>query len=210
MRIALLCVSLSLGVPVLATVQNPHDYLPDTVENHWAYETIGYLKRMGFVKREEKRIIGPNPYSRMDMAIMIKAGCDRMRKSWLEMRDANDRIAGIGKFGSGKLSAAEITRGELSDRTFQIGSLCREVERPLAATIKLFAPQLRQLNTDPTVMGTEALRNLEAIASLRVAQPGEAKQLFADVPANHWAADALKNLREEGILRGYADGSFGE
>jgi hypothetical protein len=31
---------------------------------------------------------------------------------------------------------------------------------------------------------------------------------FADVPENHWASDAIHNLRKLGILRGYPDNTF--
>lgn len=31
---------------------------------------------------------------------------------------------------------------------------------------------------------------------------------FPDVPANHWAYEAVNTLKEAGLLRGYPDGRF--
>ena len=36
------------------------------------------------------------------------------------------------------------------------------------------------------------------------AEPGP----FADVPADHWAADSVKQMKDTGIMKGYPDGKF--
>ena len=33
---------------------------------------------------------------------------------------------------------------------------------------------------------------------------------FNDVPKNHWAAEAVERLRQEGLLRGVGGGRFGQ
>ena len=43
---------------------------------------------------------------------------------------------------------------------------------------------------------------------LRIPRVGEAKEPFPDVPANHWAAEAVQTMKQEGILRGYPTGRF--
>ncbi|MDH7601761.1 MAG: S-layer homology domain-containing protein [Armatimonadota bacterium] len=35
-----------------------------------------------------------------------------------------------------------------------------------------------------------------------------AEQPFKDVPADHWAAEAVQSLKEKGIVNGYSDGTF--
>jgi hypothetical protein len=46
-------------------------------------------------------------------------------------------------------------------------------------------------------------------ASFAVARPASAAEMFADVPTDHWAYQAVNNLQERGIVIGYPDGTFG-
>lgn len=52
-----------------------------------------------------------------------------------------------------------------------------------------------------SIVATAALLALPALASAQTAP-------FSDVPANHPAADAVRYLKEKGIIGGYADGTF--
>lgn len=47
-----------------------------------------------------------------------------------------------------------------------------------------------------------------ATAMTFVAVPAMAQDNFPDVPENHWAYEALENLKREGILVGYPDGTY--
>jgi predicted RNase H-like nuclease (RuvC/YqgF family) len=49
---------------------------------------------------------------------------------------------------------------------------------------------------------------LTAVLSLVVVIPAMAQDNFPDVPDNHWAYDALKRMKSEGLLVGYPDGLF--
>jgi len=49
---------------------------------------------------------------------------------------------------------------------------------------------------------------LTAVLSLVVVLPAMAQDNFPDVPDNHWAYDALKRMKSEGLLVGYPDGLF--
>jgi len=46
-------------------------------------------------------------------------------------------------------------------------------------------------------------------ARLAAARPGSAQSVLSDVPAQHWASGAVKELQLRGILTGYTDGTFG-
>ena len=47
-----------------------------------------------------------------------------------------------------------------------------------------------------------------AVAVTMIAVPAMAQDNFPDVPENHWAYEAIENLKREGILVGYPDGTF--
>jgi hypothetical protein len=49
---------------------------------------------------------------------------------------------------------------------------------------------------------------LTAVLSIAVVLPAIAQDNFPDVPDNHWAYDALKRMKSEGLLVGYPDGLF--
>src|SRR5438093_8986835 len=40
-------------------------------------------------------------------------------------------------------------------------------------------------------------------------RPAHAQGVFADVPTDHWAYDAVNQLAAQGIFTGYPDGTFG-
>jgi hypothetical protein len=47
------------------------------------------------------------------------------------------------------------------------------------------------------------------VAGVAVQRPASAAEMFADVPTEHWAYQAVNNLQERGIVIGYPDGTFG-
>jgi hypothetical protein len=49
---------------------------------------------------------------------------------------------------------------------------------------------------------------LSLVLAVGAAVPAMAQDNFPDVPANHWAFDALVKLKADGILVGYPDGLF--
>jgi hypothetical protein len=50
---------------------------------------------------------------------------------------------------------------------------------------------------------------LVAAAAMAPARPGSAQSPLSDVPAQHWANGAVKELQLRGILTGYPEGTFG-
>lgn len=46
------------------------------------------------------------------------------------------------------------------------------------------------------------------LAALTLATPAWAAPLFSDVPTDHWASDAVRELAGRGIIEGYSDGTF--
>lgn len=49
---------------------------------------------------------------------------------------------------------------------------------------------------------------LLAVFGAAIAAPALAQDNFPDVPENHWAYEALENMKREGILVGYPDGTY--
>ncbi|MBQ0054739.1 MAG: S-layer homology domain-containing protein, partial [Synergistaceae bacterium] len=49
---------------------------------------------------------------------------------------------------------------------------------------------------------------LAVVALVAFAAPAFAANPFADVPAGHWAYDAVAQLAADGLISGYPDGAF--
>ncbi|MFN3683673.1 MAG: S-layer homology domain-containing protein, partial [Fimbriimonadaceae bacterium] len=49
---------------------------------------------------------------------------------------------------------------------------------------------------------------LGVVLGAAVALPAMAQDNFPDVPENHWAYEALANMKRDGLLVGYPDGLF--
>ncbi len=71
-----------------------------------------------------------------------------------------------------------------------------------------FAVELNALTASPEIIPKNIAIFRQAIAQFHVVEPGSALRQFSDVAPNHWAAQAVLNLRSNGILRGYPDGKF--
>ncbi|HZH97948.1 MAG TPA: S-layer homology domain-containing protein [Fimbriimonadaceae bacterium] len=67
-------------------------------------------------------------------------------------------------------------------------------------------PEFRSLGFDP-ITYYEMVRDLGRSETLIYRLLGTAA--FRDVPADHWAADAIQDLANKGLLRGYPNGRFG-
>lgn len=50
---------------------------------------------------------------------------------------------------------------------------------------------------------------LIAAAAISIVGPAYSAEMFADVPTDHWAYQAVNSLQEQGIVIGYPDGTFG-
>ncbi|AIE86850.1 N-acetylmuramoyl-L-alanine amidase, family 4 [Fimbriimonas ginsengisoli Gsoil 348] len=81
--------------------------------------------------------------------------------------------------------------------------------KELHELIPFFKVELEGIGADPAQLSAQVDRDLGMLRSLRLAKVGEATQQFPDVPADHWAAHAVRNLRANGVLRGYETGKSG-
>jgi S-layer homology domain len=68
---------------------------------------------------------------------------------------------------------------------------------------ELTAMQVYETTTPDAIRAEIADMNKQVVAYTNDPKP------FADVPADHWAAGALRDLKAHGLIRGYPDGKFG-
>ena len=205
----LVCLVASFALCTLGWSHVQSDDLPDTPKNHWVYEAISDLKSTGLLVGYPDGL-GPGipNRSRYEFAVAVNAACTRLKNITQQLVETSDRLSqGQGAAG-GDLKALQEDRDALSkDVRFLRKSMARQSEE-LLRLITTLAPQLKELGLSPSEMKAEVLRDLRVIESLRLPTIGASAKQFVDVPANHWAADAVANLRLPGILHGYPDGLF--
>lgn len=102
-----------------------------------------------------------------------------------------------------------IARGELDyDLAAERRQLLKVVQ-PLPYIVHEFRKELGQLGVDVPHYEAKLNRALNSLRTASLPKKGEAFTRFPDVPTKHWADEAVHNLRQEGILWGYSDGTFG-
>gem|GEM_PF-4035234 len=77
--------------------------------------------------------------------------------------------------------------------------------RRLASELK---PQMKALGIDEKEIATHLLFGEFALSSLRTPTLAEVRRPYRDVPSEHWAADAVRTLRNRGIIVGYPQDRF--
>jgi len=188
-----------IGLTTSVCVQS--DDLPDTPKNHWVYEAMADLQSSGFVFNYKDYLgRGPHSVGRFEIAVHTNAAYTRLHglvSSGYETVEAPSN-----------LNIPSKALDDLNSKYRRLRSAIDRHEKELVSLIIEFTPELKALGVEVDGLTGQVKRDAQAIRSMRPVQAGEALQQFPDVPADHWAADAVKNLRSLGILHGYPDGKF--
>jgi len=199
-----------LGLSVCLPVQS--DNFPDSPKNHWAYEARSDLKSTGVLVGYPDGL-GPHGilHSRYEFATATNAAFTRLHNLASGLESQRDKLA-LSLFGTAELSKQldgwNLDVKSLTGSRYGLGKQLIRQENELVRLIVEFTPELKALGVEVDGLTGQVKRDAQAIRSMRPVQAGEALQQFPDVPADHWAADAVKNLRSLGILHGYPDGKY--
>jgi hypothetical protein len=175
---------------------------PDTPENHWAYEAISYLQAEGILVGYPAGLGPglPEYKSRYELAVTVNAAACHLSSLTkglaMDLNEMNQRASVFKR----KSNLVKQVRDEL--KAFH-EPLFQKAVGYLEKCGTEFAPELSGLGVRPGAL-SDSLREYRRFL---LDYPVPAEQ-FSDVPANHWAARAVVNLRTEEVLAGYPDGKF--
>ena len=169
-------------LPILALAML-QDGFPHTPENRWAQRGIDLGVREGLVPRYTEG--------------MYRTSTRDLKTRWE-----------FAVYAYGSLSK----QIDLTERAITGGTDQEKAAMSRAAALipfyrrasREFASEYRQLAFDPSSL-------IERISNLSARLQGESPartRLFRDVPADHWAAKAVGDLRALGLLNGYPDERF--
>ncbi|HWD39251.1 MAG TPA: S-layer homology domain-containing protein [Fimbriimonas sp.] len=184
-----------LGLPAL------QDNFPDVPSNHWARVGVDRLRMVGLLPPDNRLIIGPWPDSRLDMARQVVTAAKRLRG--IE-QDFLVRSAHLAIVACGTKQANE-ERARLCD--LQLALKGQRDDMVLKKASAELLPELHTLKATATV-DLAIAQYRPSLLDTKIPEPGSALKQFQDVPSNHWAAKAVRDLRSEGILQGYPDNLF--
>ncbi|HWD40882.1 MAG TPA: S-layer homology domain-containing protein [Fimbriimonas sp.] len=186
--------------------QNPSSF-PDNPKNHWAYEGISLLKSQGILVGYPDSIgfHGPSHQTRYEIAVAVHASFSHICKLEDELKSRFDRITR--ESTGSKESEVDVEEATKELQRFKDPYFRKGLSFIERAT-KEFDYEMRALGVDMESMESLELRNRSFIDSAQVPEPGASFKQFPDVPADHWAAKAVRELRADGILVGYPDGLF--
>jgi len=188
-----------VGLTACLCVQS--DDFPDTPKNHWAYEAMADLQSSGFVFNYKDYLgRGPHSVGRFEIAVHTNEAYTKLHGLALS---GYETIEAQSKFNI----PSKVTV-DLNSKYRRLRSALDRHEKELVSLIVEFTPELKALGVEVDGLAGQVKRDAYAIRSMSPLEAGEALQQFPDVPADHWAADAVKNLRSVGILHGYPDGKY--
>lgn len=194
-----ICVLVAMsGLAAICTAQHP---FPDIPENHAYYERMEELYDAKlFLRTGIKPRMSGWPISHEEVAATTIRSVDALPKSIAAERV---RLSHLLKGAYGRI-------GELQEaaRLYDL-----KWRRSFEGLIEKFQDDIRNQGRDPK----QLLRTLQACESDANALAAECRMqlvesgkwtVFKDVPFDHWAADAIRGLLEEGVLVGYPNGRF--
>lgn len=193
----------------VATADAP-SLVPDSGETRWIYDELRSLKKAGMLLFLPTLVGSYRDQAdyrdRYQGAATVYSAFARIHGTLAHLRQKNDRLAGI----EIKLDPY-FPDHELASKGAVDAFYAKAVhhEQSLKRLASFYRGQLVSMGVDADSMTSQLDRDLHALKTFRFTTPGEAEQPFPDVPAGHWAAEASRNMRENGIMRGYENGIFG-
>jgi hypothetical protein len=187
----------------LAMPQASTNY-PDIPKNHWAFYAIADMKRQGLLVGFDNRLIrSPVARTRAEIASAFIHAAKSLSALEEETRIQFHRVA--------QGSSDDEKDTEEANKAQELFELVSDDEEDVVfwpRASKVFAPELRKLGVAPDYLADSAARYESLLETLAVPDNGSTRNQFRDVPANHWAAKAVLELRNFGLLDGYPVGSF--
>lgn len=180
-------------------------YFPDVPENRQLYRSLFILKREGLLiksKLTADRFKSGPPLTRLQFAEIVARSIEAL-PTVLDNRIQSLRDS----LSRGELEfAPDVYREEASEYVQNVPSCFSALEREFRSDIRELA--VNPVHLQDTLKACKAkFQTLVGLAKQAVKQAGLTLQ-FEDVPRKHWAAEAIQELRDVGILVGYPDGKF--
>lgn len=186
-----LCLCLTAGVASAETGEAPQRVeFPDVPRGDRAYGDLDILNKLGVIEGLPEGSGGLLTMTRYEFAVVLTGLFSALD---------NKRTGQGEKYRTQLLSSP--------DAVAALSRLVQQFESELQFLIqRAQASQVEDRKRLGMVLPRSSIYSVPIatlLASLKVSPP------FPDVPPNHWAYEAVEKLRQEGIVHGYPDGTYG-
>jgi len=183
------------GTP--AQQSGDQDQVLDTPKTHWMFEALVETRKMGLLVGYPdglgyRRKPGMSKYQ---FIVAFHAVCANLH----DLRRGFDRMSWTSGDRNSKAQLNETVR---ILRDWQLPEY-RCVPKALKRIADEFSPEIKTLGAKPETY-------YEAVGDFETLSGGLNLMQFADVPKDHWAAKAVLELRQAGIMDGYPSGRFNQ
>ncbi len=156
----------------------------DVPADHWAHDAVMYVDSMNLVHHYDgNTFLGSQNATRYDLAYMMG------RMAQIAEVKADDNFQGY----------ADVPKAHWCAQYVNL------------ATNNAEKVELMSGYGDGTFRGDKEINRFDvalAFATFLQTEPTGNKQFFTDIPADHWAYNAVTVLAERGLMSGYGDGTF--
>ena len=178
------------------------DFFPDDAEDHWAFQTVRKLKKGGLMVGYSQGLVYHLPpdgiiESRFEFAVKCHACSTNLRSLADELESEAKSIA------TDNYRQIDLKTNQAIARANELKKKISAWEPELMKLTNEFKRQIAMIGIDPDGMLSNIRSASSTIRRSRLNQPDLGQCQFSDVPANHWAAKQVLELRQLGILTGY-------
>jgi hypothetical protein len=159
----------------------------------WQLDFAGMMRDGVLVGLPNHYETAPPSEFRYVSAVAVNYACSNYRRL-AEFTSSSSRSVALGREDGSGMVRSRLTLMRYADR--------------LPLLVGEFDKELRELGVDIPEVQASLRRTTAGLKRLRNPEPGEALTRFPDIPNRHWADKAIHNLRREGVLWGYPDGTF--
>lgn len=188
---------------LMSTVSWPRQSYVDVPEHHEPHEVFHTFVGLGMIAGRTPPRFNYAPMTRGEFA-KLAIDCSKNLAAFLPALRARIKLQ---KSPAHKWSPYDVSLGT-------VGSSMMRLDALFKVLFDEFGAEIRELGSNPVALlklverSRPEAESIAIIASAGIPRDSTYFE-YLDLPRRHWAARAVSGLRNEGILKGYPDGTFG-
>jgi hypothetical protein len=175
---------------------------PDTPKNHWVYVSMKQMRKDHLWYRVNDNVPKRAVATRMDVATKtLLLALDS--KNLLDSLQSNAQMVSVPAEDAQSKQWAKNFAADFPKRKILYRNHLKQVKK----LWNYFKPEIaivaKTLKVDPRLVSNNLTVEQKELEKIHLAGKVAMSEGFSDVPAGHWAAKAVSELKVEGILVGY-------
>ena len=175
---------------------------PDTPKNHWVYVAMKQMRKDHLWYRVNDNVPKRAVATRMDVATKtLLLALDS--KNLVDSFQNTAQMVSVPPADAQSRQWAKKFAADFPQRKIRYRNHLKEVKK----LMNYFKPEItvvaKTLKVDPKIVNNNLAVEQKMLEKIHLGAKVALSEGFSDVPAGHWAAKAVNELKAEGILAGY-------